>query len=400
VKQELMINMTNRKVLVTLGWFRSTWAIARNLALNGCEVHVGGMERRNMTNSSKYIKGSLIYRDFRKYPEKFIEDIGNYLKKMEIGTYIPSHEEILVVAKYIHRLPTDVKLHIASYDKIYKLHNKKTSTMYVEKLGIPIPKTFYINSYDQLDEISNCDIKNLIIKQQDCNGAHGISLVENDKFFTEKYKEYTEEHDLQSELPIIQEIAPGNIYAVSSLAHEGEIITCFVRKNIREKYHFGGPSTKCQSVHYDKLVEYSTKILESIDYTGVAMIEFIVDEKTNNIYFLEVNVRYWGTISHDLDCGIDFPLYQFYLANDIEFEAVTDYEDGKISRWIVGDIISFFNKIGKMNFFRLVKQYFLIDDDYYMDFKKDDVLPFLWEFYTYLIRIPINNLFKKVKLRM
>ena len=175
------------------------------------------------------------------------------------------------------------------------------------------------------------------------------------------------------------------MYAASALFYKGKYITGFVRRNLREKDYFGGTCTKCESIKREDLLSYTKQILTHIQYTGVVIIEYKVDEENNNIWAIEANPRYWGTTSHDIDCGIEYPYYQYCLANNIDFVPQLDYPEHISSRWLIGDLIGLINTTKHSN--RKIKnilQYINLREDYYMDLKKDDIKAFLAESYYYL----------------
>jgi predicted ATP-grasp superfamily ATP-dependent carboligase len=376
--------MINKRVLVTYGWVRSAWVIVRNLARHGLDVYVGDTDKHFMASLSRYSKGSFSYPQFRSKPDEFIACVIDFIKKYDIGTYIPCHEEILTVAKNIAKFPPDVKIPISNYDTIFKLYNKKESGLLVEKLSIPIPKTLRINDMAELEEKIEYLKFPVIIKMQNSNGAHGVFFAHSKTEVIKTYKEVVTKFCVHPHYPLIQEYVHGRIYAATLLANQGEIIAQFMRRNIREKESFGGTCTKCESIHEPDVADYAKRIAQYMNLTGVAMFEFIVDEQANKKWLMEINPRYWGTVGHDIDCGIEYPYYQYCIANNINFTAPDSYPNGVKSRWIVGDIISFFNrhKLAE-NKWANIKSYIKLDDDFFLDFKVDDPIPFLWESFFY-----------------
>jgi predicted ATP-grasp superfamily ATP-dependent carboligase len=368
----------------------------RNLARHGLEVYVGDTDKIFMSSVSRYSKKSFSYPSFRKDPEGFIYRVIKFIKENDIGTYLPSHEEILVVSKNIDRFPANVKIPISEYEKIYTLYNKKLSGELAEKLGIPVPKTYSVSSLKEFkDNLENYPIP-AVIKMQNSNAAHGVFFAYSAEELKKKYIKVVETFHVKNNFPLIQQRIGAKIYAVSLLADKGDVIAQFVRRNIREKETFGGVCTKCESVHHDKVLVYAIKMLACLEFTGVAMFEFLVDEKKDSAYFMEANPRYWGTVDHDISCGVEFPFYQFCLANGIEFKPKDDYKSGLKSRWIVGDAISFLNKTKQSKSIREnLKCYLTFDDNNFMDFKLEDPLPFFFEAYFYLIDFIKTKFFNK-----
>jgi predicted ATP-grasp superfamily ATP-dependent carboligase len=61
--------------------------------------------------------------------------------------------------------------------------------------------------------------------------------------------------------------------------------------------------------HEGILADAKTKI-EALDWTGVAMMEYVWNPEDDKFWFIEINPRYWGYLHLDLGCGKDFPRWQ------------------------------------------------------------------------------------------
>jgi predicted ATP-grasp superfamily ATP-dependent carboligase len=373
----------SEKALVTYGWCRNAWSVLRNLSLHGIDTYAGDSSPVFMAGSSKYCKGSFTYPSFYTRPSDFVQSVSKFIETHEIDTYIPIHEEILVVSKNRKLFPKNIKIPIDSFEKIYALYNKKLFSNLADELRITVPETFYPNSVTDIKDFASSASYPRIIKLQNSNGAKGVRIVRSEKDLLNNYRSLT---DMSSgSLPIIQEYVEGIMYAVSVLYYEGRYIAGFVRRNLREKDYFGGTCTKCESVIRTDLIGHVRKILDHLEYTGVVMMEFKVNEDTGQVWAIEANPRYWGTTSHDIDCGIEFPYYQYCLANDIDFEPQTEYKEHIRSRWLIGDLIGLINttKASKRKI-KNIFSYINFNEEHYMDLKKDDIGAFIAESRYYL----------------
>jgi len=68
------------------------------------------------------------------------------------------------------------------------------------------------------------------------------------------------------------------------------------------------------------------------------MVEFKVNPVDGQAVLMEVNGRYWGTISLPIIAGIDFPLYHWQLLHGEVPEVASAYAVGAKWRWTVGYI--------------------------------------------------------------
>lgn len=373
--------MVNKRVLVTYGWVRSSLAIMRNLARNGLEVYAGDHQDIFMSKVSRYVTGTMKYPDYKANPEGFIKSLVDFIIAKDIGTYIPSHEEGLVVAKYRDRFPEWVKIPLPPFEVLDRLHNKLATFELAQDCSVPCPATLSFASHEDFESRKATIPIPGIFKHYYSHGSHGIGIFRTEEERDAQWKRMT----AGGILPLSQQyLERKKIYAATLVAQEGKVFATFVRRNIREKEDFGGACVKCESVHFPELVAHSRRIAEHLKLTGVAMFEFLVDDATREHWLMEINPRYWGTSSHEFDCGIEYPWIQFCLLNGIPVEENPTYRDGLKSRWIVGDVIAYLKsrKCNKLSG-RKLWDFLDFNDDFFMDFKADDPLPFFVEAYLY-----------------
>ena len=85
------------------------------------------------------------------------------------------------------------------------------------------------------------------------------------------------------------------------------------------------------------MVDYSRRILDSVGWCGVAMVEFKVS-KQGIPYLMEVNARFWGSVQLAIDAGVDFP---YLMAQSMKGGVPIQprgYTVGIRNRWLLGDV--------------------------------------------------------------
>jgi len=98
----------------------------------------------------------------------------------------------------------------------------------------------------------------------------------------------------------------------------------------------GGVSSLRESVELDKeLYRHSLAILQNLRWTGLAMVEFKVNDQ-GRAWLMEINGRIWGSIPLAVHAGMDFPtqLAKMYLQGppSIDVPVDTDYKRNLKSR--------------------------------------------------------------------
>ena len=213
-----------------------------------------------------------------------------------------------------------------------------------EKTGIPVPKTWYINDISKLNGLKNRLPYPVVIKPKHSAGAVGVFYPKDSE---ELMKQYLLVHR-RFPYPLIQERIPshGAGYGASFLMDEaGHVKASFVHKRLREYPVTGGASTLRESVRHDDILDMAHTLLKTLDWFGVAMVEFKMDPRDGTPKLMEINPRFWGSLSLAVTAGVNFPYLLYRLAMGEDIEPIKDYKIGVKCRWLLpGDLLHFLSR--------------------------------------------------------
>ena len=102
-------------------------------------------------------------------------------------------------------------------------------------------------------------------------------------------------------------------YTVGALCnHEHELRRICVIKELRNYPIETGQACYVETVENPGLVRLTGKLLKSLDFFGIADIDFVIDKRDNQPKLMEINPRFWGSVQVAINAGVDFPylLYQ------------------------------------------------------------------------------------------
>ena len=68
------------------------------------------------------------------------------------------------------------------------------------------------------------------------------------------------------------------------------------------------------------------------------MLEFKQDCRTGEVYLIEVNGRFWGSLQLAVEAGVDFPYLAYQLAVGERPTVPGGYRIGVRNRWLLGDL--------------------------------------------------------------
>ncbi|OBX25520.1 protein-tyrosine-phosphatase [Gelidibacter algens] len=105
---------------------------------------------------------------------------------------------------------------------------------------------------------------------------------------------------------ILQDMVPGHGVGAFFLRQNGKILLRFAHRRLHEVPWTGGVSAYCESSDDQEVLEAGERMLEAINYEGLAMVEFR-KENGKSPLFLEINGRLWGSLGLALKAGADFP---------------------------------------------------------------------------------------------
>ncbi len=381
-------------VLVTDGHWRKTLAVVRSLGRRGVYVTVGERTFLNTSFFSKYCSRRMVYPSPRRYPNRFIEFLLREIKKNQYDCLFPMEEEtLLLLARHRSEISKHTYLLIPDLKKIEFVRDKKNLIQFAETHGIPVPKTYYspptctsVSSRTDLPQNLSFIPIPAVIKPRISSGSFGIAYIKKKEDLIPLYLRVHERYPF----PLIQEWIPdgGGVFGLSALFDEASNVkAAFVHKKLRMYPVQGGPSTLREGVRHPKIMEIGLSLLKSLNWVGVAMVEFKVDPRDGIPKLMEVNPRFWGSLQLAIFSGVDFPYLILKMARRETFEPVLHYPGGRRCRWLLfGDILHFLNNQNRFHLYPSFFHFFEPNTSYDI-ISREDPLPVLGAmatFFTFL----------------
>jgi protein-tyrosine-phosphatase len=138
---------------------------------------------------------------------------------------------------------------------------------------------------------------------------------------------------------MLQEYCPGDGVGIETLIHHGEPVAMVQHRRLKELPSTGGVSVLAVSEALDPtLAQHALTLLRSLEWEGVAMVEFRHNRANQTAVLMEVNGRYWGSLPLACYAGIDFPFYAWQLAHGERPQVPPSYHTGVRMRWTSGDM--------------------------------------------------------------
>ena len=141
--------------------------------------------------------------------------------------------------------------------------------------------------------------------------------------------------------PLIQEYCPGRGLGQFFFMHEGKAVRRFQHLRIAEWPPEGGFSSVCDAVplsEHRELQERSIALLQALNWEGVAMVEYRLDEASGHAALMEINGRFWGSLPLAVQAGAGFALLAYRVQGLGQPTTLPEVRDGLRSRMIATEL--------------------------------------------------------------
>ena len=327
-------------VIMTNGTSRVGYGIMRSLAKKGIKVYCADYVPRAMSFASRFSRGHFVYPSPFRDQAAFIKCLVENSGRLKTDVVIPALEETFVLAKFMHLLPKEMKLVLPDYEKVLLVHTKDRWTGIAAELGIPVPPSCSIDEVRRGSGIAGTLRFPVLIKPSQGGGAWGIAQVDSRDDLLRLVEKETYLDRPWDRFFIQEKIEDHDTVGVAMLAKEGGIRAKIAYRHIRDLPPKGGLATFRISLHHEQAEYYFQRLLETLEWHGVCQGDFLVDRKSGVPYLIDINPRFWGSLTQVIASGVDFPYLVYRIAIDGDVAPVTDFRDGVVTRWVGGDLMT------------------------------------------------------------
>lgn len=326
----------------------SALAAVRSLGKRGIRVICGSPRKTAMGFYSKYCSENFLYISPRENKEKFVDEVLVFLRVLagrgeRAVVFSMSDETFLPLAEAKERLAAVADFALADQTSIETAFDKGKTLKLAEANGVPVPKTFYVESLEEAKSLAPRLSYPAVIKprhscvwQGDVGSFGSAVFAASADELASKYEEVCRK---MGEPPLIQEVVRGEELGAFFLFDHGAAKARFAHRRLRSISPHGGASVLRESIRMPENIEaYSLILLQALNWHGPAMVEFKMDERDNIPKLMEINGRFWGSLALAVRSGVDFPYLYFRLAREKTTAESTGYREGVKVRHLVADV--------------------------------------------------------------
>lgn len=317
------------KVLILGTDSRVVLAIARSLGRRGLQVHLGWCSTGALARESKYIDFIHELPAFDPESNDWKIALRMVLEVEEFDLVIPCNDSTTVpLHQFRHEFAAFPEIALLNPTAFSVAFSKFETYRLARLLGVSVPRGGVVESLATALRLAERVGYPLVVKPRSTVTveSRGRSRVVHKVHSADQLRAVWDACDW-TDGALLQECVVGTGVGVELLAKNGEIRSAFQHARIHQTMEYGSSYRK--SVEIDpQLLEAARRLMAALDYTGVAMVEFIVDESTGHWWMLEINGRFWGSLPLAVVSGADFPFYLYRMWAEDANEFPTEYRRG------------------------------------------------------------------------
>jgi predicted ATP-grasp superfamily ATP-dependent carboligase len=331
----------NRPVLIIGSAPRITIPIARSLHRHGVRVEVASFSAIEPTSQSHAVS------DFIRLPNpspaedqssNFLECLTRLISERRYDMLIPANDSALaVVSQYEARLRELLYLACPTSPVVQRVLDKSITLEFARGAGIAAPSTYRVSNPAELAAISR-QLRFPLVAKPYHKGDEMDFKVRYFQTYELLHQALAADDALGGKL-LLQEFAQGDGVGIEVLMHRGDAVAIFQHRRLKEVPTSGGVAAVAMAEPLEPvLVDQALALLRALEWEGVAMVEFRHDRAQRLTSLMEVNGRYWGTLSLAIEAGLDFPWYEWQIAHGEKPAVPLSYSTGARWRWSAGYI--------------------------------------------------------------
>lgn len=229
----------------------------------------------------------------------------DYIRKYPQDMVIPLFND---TAEFASKFKQEIeqygcKVEIPDWEVFIKGHDKESLMEICKFLGVPHPRTANPDKMGYEEAINYVGYP-CLIKPNLSAGAKGIKIIRNKADFDNYFQDITShfgKSTIQEFIPQTGKQLKVQIYR----AENGQVVASSCYEKCRYYPIDGGTSTCNKVVKRDDLVVRYSKILDYLNWVGIADFDCIEDPRSNEVLLMEINPRVPGTIKASFLAGVN-----------------------------------------------------------------------------------------------
>lgn len=340
------IKSTGGKRILVLGEYRQTIVVVRSLARAGYSVTLGTSNPCSPTALSRHVSEVWTYK--HNSNEHFHSQLERYLRTAKPDfVFLVGESQLRSLMRAASRFAPLSTWVAPAWKTVEQCLDKSAMYALTGQLGIPTLAWSEFAETADWRQLAREMGYPVVVKRRDSSALirGRKALIFNTPETLDTFLATLPGESNCSSL-LLQKFASGHRHNCHFAAASGKLVAYFEQKVLRtDELDCTGIGIEGISVKPSALLRtYCAQLTESLAYNGIGCIQFLVDEVSGNVAFLELNPRMDSTAALPYRLHYDFPRLAIDLARDREMCAASPlaapYRTGVRYHWLYGDLLS------------------------------------------------------------
>jgi predicted ATP-grasp superfamily ATP-dependent carboligase len=329
--------------------FYTGLGIASSLGERGVPVIGLTAERGIYGNFTRFAR-TLHFADSRTEPEALLEQmlaLGRVLARRSVVFPTRDHD-LVFLERFRHELEPHFALVMPPSDALHRCLDKWQTYLSAKDAGVPAPACWLIEDAEDLRKTAPqisfpCVLKPVTAhrwraegKWELVGGRKAIAVSSREELFAE----YATIARAEQQVLIQAHVAGGDdclVVAACYIDRQSQFRAGFNAQKLVQTPPGFGTGCIVQSCHRPELFDRTTRLLQSMRFTGVAEVEYKWDARDNEYQLIEVNPRPWDQHRIGAACGVDLIHLAYCDHAGLPMPAV--HAEFRPQKWIAEDAL-------------------------------------------------------------
>jgi protein-tyrosine-phosphatase/predicted ATP-grasp superfamily ATP-dependent carboligase len=309
------MSVNTGRVLVLGEDTRSFLSVVRSLGRYGLEVHAAWCRVNASAARSKYLHKIHRLPGYCFGDHRWLDGLLATMHEHNFDLVIPCHDAAMLLLQSNRRvLERAGRVYLLDDNAFEISFSKEKSYQLAHDLGVNVPKQAVIHSCDEMFELGREWGYPLVLKPRaSATSANPFARQYVQKVWNENEASIALQGFKKEAWIQVQRNFNGRGVGVELLASRGEILVALQHERVHEPLTGGGSSYRKSVPLTPELLSGTSRLMKTLNYTGVAMVEFKVNPENGDWVFIEINGRFWGSLPLALAAGADFPRYLYEM---------------------------------------------------------------------------------------
>src|SRR5918994_241888 len=298
------------RVLVTDAHVGSAISVIRSLDRAGHHVIAAGVDATSPGFFSRHAREHVRYPSPSRDPAATAQCLLDTVTRRDVDLLVPVTDNVILpINRRRDAFEARCKLALAAPAALATSLDKEATTELARRLGVPTPRSALVSTAAEARRRAGEIGWPLVLKPQASRVLRGDRpLAGMSVAYAHGYAGLLNTmRQFEGHCPVLlQDYYPGVGCGVELLSWRGRPLAAFQHRRLREVPVTGGASSFRESVALDPvLYEYSMRLVEALEWTGLIMVEFKLGADGPRL--MEINGRIWGSLPLAVKAGMDFP---------------------------------------------------------------------------------------------